>query len=223
MALLQSFEGGNVRKLRRHEVLRAEGEPASGFHLLLRGWTASSITMANGKRHLLKVHMPGDMLGMPGLAVTRSPDTIVALSSAVVTAIPREGIGRLFEVAPRIAALLFLISQEERIMLMDRLAMMAAASAIERLAGVILQLHDRAVRNNPGLGTTFSHPLTQEDLADLAGMTPIYANKTVQRLREEGLIIWERGSATILNPEALRELAGIPARQVTRELGWLPL
>ena len=50
--------------------------------------------------------------------------------------------------------------------------------------------------------------LTQEQLADATGLTPVHVNRTLQRLRTKNLIEIGSGVLTIPDVSALREAAG---------------
>ena len=54
----------------RHHVLRHEGADPSHIYLLTKGWVASSIALASGKQQIVKVHLPGDLMGEPSLCLT---------------------------------------------------------------------------------------------------------------------------------------------------------
>lgn len=213
---------GPMRYLREGEFLRHEGDPDPKMYLLCSGWTASSIVVAGGSRQMVKVHMPGDLLGLPSLALASAADSVSALTPAAVITVERSAIGHLFEINPRLAGLLFLISQEERVMLMDRLASVGRTDAVGRIAALILQLHDQVLRNDPDAGDTFHAPLKQSDLADLAGLTKVHVNRTLQKLRADKIVRWANKSVTILDGAALKRLAGLPARTLATDLSWLP-
>jgi CRP-like cAMP-binding protein len=44
---------------------------------------------------------------------------------------------------------------------------------------------------------TFACPLTQEQVADVLGLTSVHVNRVLQRLRREGLVIFSRGQVII--------------------------
>jgi CRP-like cAMP-binding protein len=58
---------------------------------------------------------------------------------------------------------------------------------------------------------TLEFPLTQADLADATGLTPMHVSRMLQKLREEKLITLKNKTLTILDPERLREIAGYNA------------
>lgn len=213
---------GATRKLKQGEVLRAEGDESPAMYFLHSGWTASSVTVAHGARLMIKVHMPGDLLGLPGLALAAACDTIHALSPAVVSIVEPRAIGEMFVKTPRLAALLFLISQEERVRLMDRLASVGRTDAMSRVAGLILQLHARILCSSPDDGDTFHAPLTQTDIADLTGLSKVHVNRTLQQLRKDAIVRWSSRSVTVLDHARLGELAQLMPRQLARDMSWIP-
>jgi DNA-binding Lrp family transcriptional regulator len=56
-------------------------------------------------------------------------------------------------------------------------------------------------------GDSFEFPITQVDLADATGLTPVHANRILQRLRSDGLIEFSGGVVTVADPDRLKEAA----------------
>jgi CRP/FNR family transcriptional regulator len=221
LLLLQSL-GGAHRTLKRGEVLTDEGDDQPRCFVLIEGWTASAIAFPNGKRQIIKVHMPGDMLGTPSLALAQSPESITALTKTVVAPMPLSALGTLFRDAPRLAAILYLISVEERVMLMDRLAALGRSSAKERFASLVLQIHERLQRTSPDLGNVIDLPLSRIDLADLAGITTVHLNRVLHDLADANVLSWKGKTLEIFDFAALRDMSGLPPRHLTSDVGWLP-
>ena len=55
---------------------------------------------------------------------------------------------------------------------------------------------------------TFTLPISQNDLADALGITPVHMNRTMQWLRGERLIRTHMRTITIQDMPAMTELAG---------------
>jgi transcription initiation factor IIE alpha subunit len=53
----------------------------------------------------------------------------------------------------------------------------------------------------------FSFGVTQEELADATGLTPVHINRTLKQLREEGLIEFKGKVLKVLDPPRLKEVA----------------
>ncbi len=207
--------------LKRGEILRMQGEPDPQVYILLSGWVACSIIVGESARQIVKVHLPGDLVGMPSLAAPTACDTIEAVSAAKLGVIETTAIGQVFSSNPRLAALLFLVSQQERVLLMERLASIGRTSAASRIAALILELRTRLRRNDPTIENVVPVPLTQEDIGDMTGLTPVYVNRTLRQLRTSGIATWRRGVITINDRDALAVLAALP-QSPERDTSWIP-
>ena len=218
---LQSM-AGSISRRSAGSIIQNAGDIVSDPVLLLKGWALSSVVIAGGGRQIVKIHLPGDLLGLTSLAFTRCVDTVTALTEFQVCAVPQAAIGQLFQKNARLAALLFLISLEERVGLVDRLVMVGRAETSQRIAALILQLRERLILSEPATGLSFAIPLTQSHIADMVGATTVHVSRVVQDLSMEGLIKWERGRITILNLEAAQQFAGLPSRERVKDPAWLP-
>lgn len=204
------------------ETIRSEGDAASGFYLLVHGWVSSSIVLRSGARLIQKVHLPGAMLGVPSMALTRAADTLTAITEATVAFVPFERLGPIYATLPRLAALFTFAAQVERLALMDTLAVTGRASAKEQLARLLLDLHARLVPIGAVEDDAFDLPLTQEIIGDLTGLTAVHVNRKLRELREEGLFAREGRKVRILDLAALRALSPIKPRLLQFEPAWLP-
>ena len=67
----------------------------------------------------------------------------------------------------------------------------------ERLAHLFCELFHRLEIVGLTEGTGFELPLTQMELADVAGLTVVHVNRTLRTLRERGLLTWTEGRVHI--------------------------
>jgi hypothetical protein len=79
--------------------------------------------------------------------------------------------------------------------------------ARERMAHIFYELLIRYRIVAETTDNSFAFPLTQEDLSEATGMTPMHANRTLQQLRSEGLIDLKNKVLTVLDTERLKEAA----------------
>ncbi|KEQ53458.1 Crp/Fnr family transcriptional regulator [Sphingobium chlorophenolicum] len=201
------------RKILRGQVIRREGDEVGGVFFLMEGWVGSSIMLRNGRRQIVKLNLPGDILGFPSLALMVSGETLEALTDAVVSSISSAALGKMFAESPRLAVGLFLSTQRERVALMQKLSWIGATSALERLAAFLLDLHDRLVATDAVTDGGFDFPITQQQLGDLLGLTTVHVNRSLRRLDETGCLQRSRGRIFIRNLQGLRALApNLPPR-----------
>jgi len=92
--LLERLRGPAARFARHAEIRRA-GDKVQGVFLLLDGWVLSSAEMPGGQRQVLKVHMPGDMLGSPSMVLLQAMETLTAVTPVTIVPVPLSAFGRL--------------------------------------------------------------------------------------------------------------------------------
>ena len=210
---LESFDAltGPLRVVSRGGFLCHEGQPASELYRLKAGWLCCSISTRDGARQITKIHLPGDLVGTPSMASDVSVETVRALTAAEVEVIPLEAFGRAFRDHPRLAALLFLWSQEERVRLMHQMTLIGRHAASRRVAAFMLSIYQRVLLSAPDTGLSFELPLIQQDIADATGMSIVHANRSLRKLRDAGLLTFQEGMVTIDNLAGLKEFSGMPA------------
>jgi CRP-like cAMP-binding protein len=168
---------------------------------------------------MVKVHLPGDMLGTQSLTLASAAETLMALTRVTVDAIPVAAFSNLFMSEPRIAAAMYLSAQKERVFLMDRLTSVARTSAAQRLAAFLLNVYDRLTV--VGLDEPkFDLPLSQDELADVLGITAVHANRTLFHLEESGFIARRGKLITILDLPGMRSFGAMPQRRFERSRDW---
>lgn len=204
------------------ETFQREGETAQGFYLHLSGWIISSVVLRSGDRLIQKVHLPGDMLGTPNAVLASAADSLSAITEATTAFVPFTRFGQVFVDLPRLAALFTIAIQMERLTLLDMLATTSNASSNERLARFLLDLHQRLDAIGLVHDDTFQIPLTQEQMSDLLGVTPVHMNRTVRTFDKNGWIARRQNQVKLLDIAALRAMSPLPLRCPAFEPDWLP-
>jgi len=204
------------------DTIRREGMPNQGVFLLVKGWVVSSVGFADGSRQIVKIHLPGDMLGAPSLPFATAVETLSTLTPAMVRPVALEALGELFARMPRMAALMFLAAQEERVILMDRLASLGRLGATGSVAALLVHLYDRLSLVEPVPSTRIHVPLTQVELGDILGLTSVHVNRVLHAMQRAGHIRRSGKTFDLLDLDKLRALAGVPQRKVVENLSWLP-
>ncbi len=211
-----------TRDIRRGAILQRENEPCSELYVVRRGLLMSYVLLDDGSRQILRFHFPGDLIGVPGMIYHESPESIAALVDSEVCPFDKAALSRLFLDHPRIAALILVLNQVERVALTDRLAALGRTSAKARVAALILDLRDRTRAADRTIGDTFTLGLTQEEVGDATGLTAVHVNRMLRQLEEDGLIRREAGRMTICDDRALARAANYVDRYAGLDLGWLP-
>lgn len=176
--------------------------------------------LADGERQILKLHLPGDMLGSTSMCVEDAIDTLMALTPVTVRKVPLAPLGQLIVTNPRIAMFLLLSAQKERVALMDLLASNSRTSPIARLAFLLLNLHQRLSIVGQAGSDELEIAINQEQLGDIVGLTPVHVNRVLRQMTNDGLIERHRRQIRIIDFERLRELSKIPLRDMSIASSW---
>lgn len=135
-------------------------------------------------------------------------EEVITLSPCRIVNILHSDMRRLIERFPAIGEALRNYGCMENAVLSSWVVNVGRRDALERMAHLICEAHYRLTLVDPGQGQQMSFPLTQDDLADVLGLTPVHINRKLQQLRQEGLITLRSKQLTILDLRTLQQVAG---------------
>ncbi len=216
LAALESEE----RQLRRGALLLEEGKASRELFVVRTGWLQSSVLLGNGGRQIMRISLPGDMLGLAALAFDEAPETVKALTDVVICPFDRDRVTALIEGHPRLAALLLSLTMAERTALADRLASVGRTPARARVAWLLCDIFARFARRDPSQDTVHV-PLTQEEIGDATGLTAVHVNRMMRGLADDGIIERRGNVIRLLARDRLAEEANFTNR-LEIATGWLP-
>ena len=202
----------NQYSLKARQHLYQEGEQHEFVYTLFDGCVKLYKTLKNGKIQAMRFASPGDFLGFQGDLSDRMHHGAEAVTDCVLCAFPKEKVSRMLCEHPEIASELIVKNARVMAFCQEHLLSTGARSARESIAFTLVELNHRLrllKKFNPN-NTRFdidTIPLTQEDLADAVGITPIHVNRTLKQLREENLIFCGKGKIKILDESALQNIA----------------
>ncbi|MDQ3245560.1 MAG: Crp/Fnr family transcriptional regulator [Pseudomonadota bacterium] len=209
----------NPRPFVAEQVLISEGVPLDQLPLIERGLAYCFKALPGGRRQILGYLIPGDLCGLD-FAGPESPDYSVALmSDSMVASVSIEELSALRSSRPSINRAFLAAALVDRAILREWLLNVGQRNAFERLSHFFCELSVRlraiGLVNDDG---SFDLPLNQVALADTTGLTTVHINRTLQRLRNDGLIVLRKRRLTIPDPTRLAELAGFDGEYLNIEL-----
>ena len=167
---------------------REDGSPHP--RLIVGGWACRPRILPDGRRQMLGVLLPGDMMGDRGERRPLAMNPVIAL-----TPVRTIGIARLV--------------QAVRMEPQDHpgIVRLGGQSALQRTAHLLLELHHRLSVIGFVHGGTFPMPLTQDTLGELLGLSLVHINRIVSQMRREELALIRGGVVTIQDFPRLALLA----------------
>lgn len=189
---------------KQHEYLAREGTVPEVIFRIEEGWACRFRQMRDGRRQITALYLPGDLCE-PHWAWGAEPiHPIVALTPLRATGFAPKTQGPV----PPDQTRAILNAMSDALERQARLVVtLGRGTAIERVAWLIRDVYDRMDRAGMSYSLQCAMPLTQTDIADLAGLTPVHVNRTLQVLRAKKLIELERGWLRILDPDGLQDIA----------------
>ncbi len=195
------LQAATRRKFRKQETVFHEGDPGDTLHMLERGHVAVRVSTPNGDIATLTVLGSGACFGEQALL---SPDSrrtasIIALEATETLALHRNDFQELRSRHPGIEAFLVQVLAETVRRLSAQVLEALYVPVDKRLLRRLLEL-DQLYTTSDG---PTAIPITQEDLATMAGTTRPSANRCLQDLATTGIAELTRGRITITDRSAL--------------------
>lgn len=206
----------------RGTVLQRENVLSKELYFLQSGWMYSYVLLDDGSRQILQLYLPGDLIGACGAVQTSTSEALFAITDVTVCPFDKQQLRVLFENHPRIAALIFAISQIGAVAISDRVVSLGRTSARARVAAMLVDILIRLRMMNPGVTDTIPLPLKQEEIGDVTGLTSVHVNRMMRALVEAKLIARANGHVQVLDERRLIQIANYSNRYAAIDTSWLP-
>ena len=191
------------RQFGRNEVVFHRDDPADSLHLIEKGRVAVRVSTPLGDTVTITVRGPGWSFGeMALVGASRRTATVAALDQTETLAVYKDDFEQLRREHPSVDKLLFafLVGEirllEER--LLEALYLPVERRVLRRLGELTAKTDDRQ---------PLEVPLTQEELAELAGTTRSTINRILRDEARRGTIRLERGRTIVLDREEIARRA----------------
>jgi CRP-like cAMP-binding protein len=183
------------RRYARNEALFHEGDHGDSLHLIAEGHVAVRVTTPMGEVATLRIASPGEHLGeLAVLSPAPRNATVVALDAVETLSIQKPDFDDLRRRHPEV----------------DAMAMEGLVAEVRRLAAQLQEAMyvpapERVRRRLVDLVARFGRtvPLTQDDLAGLAGTSRKTVNEVLRDAEARGIVRLGRGRIEVLDPAAL--------------------
>jgi len=176
--------------------------------IICSGRAVSSVALSDGRRQILSILLPGDVVFSTGPNEPTSGRAVEAITEVTYRKFKRDDFYALMLVHPALFERLIKVWSEERARA-DRLALdLGRRTADERIARLILNLAGRLSERGLVQGQTMDFPLRQRQIADATGLTPVHVSKVLGEFQRAGLIEISNRSLTIIDETELRQVAG---------------
>jgi CRP-like cAMP-binding protein len=174
--------------IRRRRDLIVDGYEYRKLGFVKEGFAVRYKLLRNGKRQILNVVLPGDVVGLPGSFYERAAYSVTAVTDLIMNVCSLESYAQLCYQRPQFGLALSWIAVHEATTYAEHIIDVGRRTPLERLSHFLLELHARLRSVGRAEETSFALPFSQEVMADVLGLSVPHLNRMMQQLRTERLI-----------------------------------
>lgn len=174
-----------ARAYRPHELVCAQGEPATEVFQVRRGVLKVYKLTPDGRRQIVGFLGEGDFLGLIGDA--EYPCSAEAVTEAVVGRLSIARLEQLVERSPMLSRRLLSVARREVANAQEQMLLLGRMSPLERLASFLLR-QSQAAGDRGESTESLALPMSRLDIADHLGLTIETVSRSFTKLRKARII-----------------------------------
>ena len=193
----------DVRMLEPRTTIVRAGEQLHQSTLLIEGFMSRYIDDRNGLRQLVAVHVPGDFVDLHAYPLKVLDHDVAAMTAATVALVPHRELDAITRELPELSRKLWFATLIDAAIHRAWLFRLGRLDAVGRVAHFLCETNARLVSAGLSDGHRFALGLTQNDIAEICGLTNVHVNRVMRHLREERLCVFRSSLVEILDLERL--------------------
>ena len=206
-----------VRTLEAATYTIREADPPEHCAILVSGFAYRQKLTGNGARQIVAVHIPGDALDFQNLFLDVSDHSLQMLTRAEVAFVTMRDLQTLARERPAVGHAILVKILVEASIFREWVLNVGRRDSRARVAHLLCELGVRLEAEGLAEDYSYELPMTQEQLADAVGLTPVHVNRTLKALEAEGLIVRSKRSVSFPDWKRLRSVGDFNQRYLHLE------
>lgn len=182
-------------------------QPGDQLHhacLVTEGIVARFAQLEDGSRQITGFHIPGDMVDLYSLVLPRAASPLQAMTNSAILKIPHQALWDMAFDHRDLASAFWRSCVVDGHIVAQWLVNLGRRNARARTAHLLCEMAVRFAQIGRLRDDSYKFPVTQEQLADALGLTPVHVNRSLKALREDGLVRLTRNEVILLDWERLQ-------------------
>jgi CRP-like cAMP-binding protein len=200
-----------LRSIAPRTDITSDGEAPQHSCLLVEGFCWRYKMTVWGARQILSIHCAGDVPDLQSLHIDRMDHTLASITACTIGLLAHRDLRRLNREWPSLGEALWRTTLVDAAIHRQWMVSLGARTALQRCAHLLCEQFVMAQASGRADGQQFPFPLTQNELGDVLGITPVHVNRTLKTLRDQNLLTVLDGIVIVHAFESLAELAGFDA------------
>lgn len=201
-------DAGSVAWAQRGDVLCREGERSPQVLVIASGYVVAVKRTASGLQQNVALYVPGDIVDHESFTLGDSRCGAVALTAVTFHKVAHHRLRELLAYNVEHDRAFWTYVAFHGALAQEWLLSLGRRSAYARTAHFLCEIIYRTTTAVPEEPVTCPMPLTQNELADTLGLSVVHVNRTLMKLRQEGLIRLRRGQIEVLDWSRFKIAAG---------------
>lgn len=206
IAFISKFKTGELAAQPGTEILSEDASSAQ-LYTVLTGMGLRYKLLEDGSRQVVGFVMPGDFIGLQSGVMGVMRHSVEATTLMTLCVFNRSELWSLFKAQPNLAFDLTHIAATEEHLLSEALAAVGQLDAKAKVAWTMDRFYHRLTALGLNRNGRVPLPYRQQDLADALGLSLVHTNKTLAKLRENGVATWADDNLVVHKPSELARLA----------------
>jgi CRP-like cAMP-binding protein len=177
-----------TKMIERHGYIIRDREKTTYSCLLLSGFAIRHKIVGHGARQIVAIHMKGDIVDLQNSFLTIADHSVQVLTDSEAAFIPRDEIKKLAVERPAVGMAMWFDTLIDGSVFREWISNVGRRDARTRIAHLLCEFSLRLKVAGLGEATDYELPMTQEQIGDATGLTPVHVNRTVKGLEADGLI-----------------------------------
>jgi CRP/FNR family transcriptional regulator len=185
--------------------LYRQGDRFKSVYAVRSGSFKSYTLTSNGRHRVAGFFLPGEIIGMGGIASKTYVSSMIALEHSSICEIPFNQLERLSQQLPSLQQRFFAIMGNEIAKGQDIHTLLSDFTAEQRVASFLLGLSSRFSRTALSV-THFRLPMSRNDIGEFLGLTLETVSRITHALQRKGIICVNYRDIELTDIEALRDV-----------------
>lgn len=202
---------GVMRSYDPGETLLDEDVAATHCAIIGKGFVSRVKHLDGGARQIVALHIAGDAVDLQSILFTKTDHQLQAHAQTDVFWIPHVDLLDLATRRPVVARALWLDTLVDASIFREWTANLGQRSARQRIAHLFLEMGARLEAIGAVNGDAYELPLTQTALSEALGLSLVHMNKSLQVLRQSGVVATRHRTIVLEDRAKLVEMCGFDA------------
>jgi CRP/FNR family transcriptional regulator len=190
------------RRVAAGEVLYREGDRFEFIFAVRTGTFKSCLTLSDGREQVSGFHMPGELMGLDGVANGKHASTSIALEDTEVCAIPYSALNQLAAQGSNLQGIVSRLMSREIVREHSLMLLLGSMNAEERLTAFLLNVSQR-LKARGYSPSEFHLRMSRAEIGSFLGMKLETVSRTFSALQQRKLLEVDKRHIRILDLDRL--------------------